>query len=130
MPKHLVQAVLDVAVAPARVGYLIREGSRDGFRRAVQEACTRWGGQTEPIVSVPVGGLVDGWWRQVVQLAGDEALVNVDESEDDALTVAGTLGLPLVPLVHIDQWRTASSFTGHPSCIDSTRSRPRPTLVV
>jgi len=123
-PEYLGQAVLDVAVAPGRVGYLIRESSRDGFRRAVQEAGTRWGGQTEPIVPVPAGGVVDGWWRQVVRLAGVEAMVNVDGPEDDALAVAGTLGLPLVPLVHIDQWRTASSFTVQPFCIDST---PEPT---
>jgi hypothetical protein len=36
-------ALFTVAVAPARAVYLIAEGSRSGFRRAVQEATTRWG---------------------------------------------------------------------------------------
>lgn len=120
MAEYLGQAVLDVAVAPGRVAYLIHEGSRDGFRRAVQETCTRWAGQTEPIFPVASGGVVADWWLQVVRLAGVEATINVDVPEDEAVVVASALGLPLLSLVHIDQQWTASAFTVHPSAIDST----------
>jgi hypothetical protein len=124
MPEHLGQAVLDVAIAPGRVAYLIHEGSRDGFRRAAQEACTRWGGQAEPIIPVAAGGTVEDWHRQVIELAGVEAVVNVNAQDDDAAIVAGTLGLPLIRLAHIDHAPVASTFTVHPSWVDSA---PTPT---
>ncbi len=125
MPEYLGQAVLDVEVAPGRVAYLISEGSREGFRRAVREACTRWGGQTEPIVPVGPGGELDDWWRQVAEIADVEAVVNVDLSEVDAAAVASTVGVPLVPLAQIDHSSSPSSFTVPPSWIDS--SPPDPT---
>jgi hypothetical protein len=124
LPEYLGQAVLDVAVVPGRVAYLIREGSRDGFRRAVQETCTRWGGQTEPIIPVSAGETPAGWWQQVVQIAGVEAVVNVDVPDADAVAFADALGLVQVPLGHIDQWPSPSSFTVHPSCVGGM---PKPT---
>lgn len=117
--EYLGQAVFDVAVSPGRVAYLIRHGSRDGFRRAVQEACTRWGGQTEPIVPVPADGPVQGWWRQVVELARVEAIVNIDVPDVEATNVASILSLPMIPLSHIDAGLVASSFTAHPSAIEN-----------
>src|SRR5437763_421356 len=56
---------MTAAVLPSRAGYLVREGSDTGFRRAVQEACTRWGGVSEPIIPVKDGGEVDAWWRRL-----------------------------------------------------------------
>lgn len=40
------------------------------------------------------------------------------------------MGLPLVPLAHIDQWRTASSFTVHPSRIDDRTPDPTQAYVI
>lgn len=90
------------AVLPARAVYLIADGSADGMRRAVREACTRWGGMTEPIIPVKPGGDVDPWWRQVAQLARVDGAVNVDADPEDAAVAAGRLGLELIPLADID----------------------------
>ena len=56
---------VQAAVLPARAVYLVADGSEGGLRRAVQEACTRWGGMTEPVVPVKPGGEIDPWWQQV-----------------------------------------------------------------
>ncbi|UKD58587.1 hypothetical protein L3Q65_18290 [Amycolatopsis sp. FU40] len=123
-PEYLGQAVLDVSIAPGRVAYLICEGSRDGFRRAVQEACTRWGGQAEPIIPVGAGGTVAEWHQQVVELAGVEAVVNIDLPDDDAATAAQALNQVLIPLAHIDNPPVASSFTVHPSWVENPPNSP------
>ena len=90
------------AVLPARAVYLVADGSTDGMRRAVREACTRWGGMTEPIIPVKPGGDVDPWWQQVAQLARADGAVNVDADPEDAAVAARRLGLDLVPLADID----------------------------
>jgi hypothetical protein len=69
---------------PARAAYLIRAGSQTGFRRAIQEASTRWAGVTEPIIPVRKGGRVDNWWKLVVETANVNATVNVDVPANDA----------------------------------------------
>jgi hypothetical protein len=78
-----------VAVLPARVAYLIGADSATGLRRAVQEACTRWGGMSEPIIPVKPGGEVEAWWQQVATAAALDEEVSVDLSPQDAAT-AGT----------------------------------------
>jgi hypothetical protein len=104
---------VQAAVLPARAVYLVADGSEGGLRRAVQEACTRWGGMTEPIVPVKPGGEIDLWWQQVVSTARGDSVVNVDADPDDAAKVAETLGLGLVPLADIDH-RGLAAFTVHP----------------
>jgi hypothetical protein len=108
--------LFEVELLPARAAYLIRAGSRTGFRRAVQEASTRWGGMCEPIVCVRRGGNFDGWTKQVVEVAKVDAVVNIDVAEDDAIKVADRLGLPLVPLSEIDRWGEAA-WTSNPSSL-------------
>jgi hypothetical protein len=103
------------AVLPARAVYLVADGSTDGMRRAVQEACTRWGGMTEPIIPVKPGGDVDPWWRQVARLARADGAVNVDLDPEDAAAAASTLGLDLVSLADIDDPAGLTGFTIHPS---------------
>lgn len=112
--EQLGQASFDVVVLPGRVGYLIRSGSKDGFRRAVQEACTRWGGATEPIVPVTPAGKLHPWWRQVVELSDVVALVAVDLTSDQADQVRSQIDLPVVPLSRIDDQQQPSSWTVHP----------------
>jgi hypothetical protein len=109
---YLGQVVLQAAVLPARAAYLIAEGSEAGFRRAVEEASSRWGGMTEPIIPVRPGGGVEDWWRQVVRLAGADAAVNVNVPDGDAAAASGQLGLELVPLARIDA-AGPSMFTVH-----------------
>jgi hypothetical protein len=98
---YLGQSVLRVAVLPARVAYLVQGGSESGVRRAVQEACTRWGGMSEPIIPVKPGGALDPWWRQVTALAAVDQLVNVDVSTDDIPAAVDALSLEVVDITDI-----------------------------
>lgn len=79
---------VQAAVLPGRAVYLVADGSEGGLRRAVQEACTRWGGMTEPIVPVEPGGEIDRWsQQQVVSTARGDSAVTVDVDPDDAAKV-------------------------------------------
>jgi hypothetical protein len=78
------------AVLPARAVYLVADGSEEGLHRAVQEACTRWGGMTEPIIPVKPGGEVDEWCEQVISLARADSAVNVDADPEDASAAGKT----------------------------------------
>lgn len=109
-------SLVKVALLPARASYLIRAGSRVGLRRAVQEASTRWGGMTEPIIPVRRNGSVDSWWRHVVETAGVEGLVDVDAGADLAQKAARSLSLPVVPLKHIDR-AGSTKWTLHPEAL-------------
>ncbi|MFJ3205576.1 hypothetical protein [Streptomyces sp. NPDC086989] len=42
--EYVGHRLIEVSVLPARVVYLIAEGSTDGFRAAVRMADLRWGG--------------------------------------------------------------------------------------
>lgn len=103
MDDYLGQASLRAAVLPSRAVYLIRAGSREGARRAIREACTRWAGATEPIIPVRSGGRVDPAMRQFVDFAKVDGAVNVDVGGDDAGSAAKNLALPLVDLQYIDR---------------------------
>ncbi|MCG7207339.1 hypothetical protein [Streptomyces arenae] len=110
---YLGQSMMQAVVLPARAAYLIRVGSEPGFRQAVQEASTRWGGMTEPILAVPDNGEIPDELRETVAAAKVEAAVNVDLDDALAQRVAAALGLPCVPIAKIDQAGPAR-FTCHP----------------
>ncbi|WP_435217121.1 hypothetical protein [Streptomyces sp. bgisy034] len=110
---YLGQSMMQAAVLPARAAYLIRVGSEPGFRQAVQEASTRWGGMTEPILAVPDNGEIPDELREIVAAAKVEAAVNVDVGDALAQRVAAALGLPCVRIAKIDQAGPAR-FTCHP----------------
>ncbi|MEU4292079.1 hypothetical protein AB0E63_27970 [Kribbella sp. NPDC026596] len=110
---------LKVAVTPARVVYLFPNGDRNEFRRAVQEASSRWAGVTEPIVPVLKNGKLRPVWEQVVEVSGVIHAVNVGCSDDDATKAAERLGLPLISITHID--RGISGRTLHWSAVADTR---------
>jgi hypothetical protein len=105
-------------VAPARAAYLVRVGSRDGFRRAVQEASTRWGGATEPILPVGDDGQLEDWVKDLLSISGVDGLVNIDLTEDEAKAASSQLGLPCVPIADIDRYGT-TSMSCHPSWVDA-----------
>lgn len=109
--------IFRAAFAPARAVYLVRPRSRDGFRRAIQEASTRWGGMAEPIIPVRKGGKIDGWWRQVTEVANVHTAVNVDLDPTDAATAAAGLQLPLVPIADLDRFGQHGAWTCHPSSL-------------
>ncbi|PRY46551.1 hypothetical protein [Umezawaea tangerina] len=120
-------AWFQVSVVPARTAYLIRAGSRTGFRRAMQEATTRWAGMTEPIIPVRRHGGIDGWWRQVVEFSGVGSVVNVDVLAEDAHAAAKLLNLPLVSLADIDRHGPAS-WSMHPLMLDDDTADFAPVL--
>ena len=114
--EYLGQEDFRMAIAPERVAYPIGEESVSGFKRAIQEACTRWGGITEPIIPVGPEVELDNQWRTVVELADVDELINVDCGERAARTVSQLLELPLVSVDAIDQ-EGPGRFTCHPSTI-------------
>jgi len=124
---YLGQGVLQAAVLPARAAYLISADRRDGFVRAVQEASTRWGGMTEPIVPVERGGRVRAAWQQFLSFAAVDGLVNVDVATADAETVGKRLQLPVVPLRSIDHYGTTAA-TCHPTAIAGAINPEQPAV--
>lgn len=113
-PDYIGPTAVRAAVLRARVVYLIADGSDSGLRRAVQEACTRWGGMTEPIVPVKPGGEFEPGYGQITSLARVDAAVNVDAPSADASAAAAELGKDLISLADIDNFGL-SAFTVHPS---------------
>ncbi|MGO4856256.1 hypothetical protein [Arthrobacter sp. 2MCAF14] len=113
------QSTLLATIVPARAAYLVQENSRDGFRRAVQEASTRWAGMTEPIVPVSGDGHIDEATRRMLDLAGVDGLVNVDLSVAEAETASEELGLPWVPLDQA-RWADPLIWTCNPAGVGTT----------
>ncbi len=104
MPEEaLGQTTARVAVLPARVAYLIAAGSRTGYRRAVQEASTRWAGMTELIVPVTSRGDIAPAWTQMIETGQIDCMVNVDVSDAAAHRAGALLRLQVVPLRMIDR---------------------------
>jgi hypothetical protein len=104
------------SVLPARAAYLIAAESEAGLRSAIQEACTRWGGMTEPIIPVRPGSDLEPWWSRVVSLSRADIAVNIDADPTEAAATARALGLDLVPLAMIDRVGIGA-FTVHPSAV-------------
>ncbi|MGW3131359.1 hypothetical protein [Streptomyces sp. NPDC001123] len=107
-------ALFKVTVRPARAAYLIAEGSRNGFRRAVQEATSRWGGQTEPIIPVREDGTIASDHRRIIEIAHVDGVVNVDAPADHAKSLAASFAMHLTPIEHIDEWGV-TKCTSHPA---------------
>jgi hypothetical protein len=120
-----IQAMIQVAVLPGRAAYLIAARSSAGFRRAVQEASTRWGGATEPIIPVSKSGVVHADWRRVIQLSNIDGLVNVDAHPKAAQTAALSLGLPLVDLRYVDH-DGVTRLNAHPTEVVAQRVSKSP----
>ncbi|MBL7488198.1 hypothetical protein I6A60_27945 [Frankia sp. AgB1.9] len=126
MPESYVgPTVVNAVLAPARALYLIAEDNKVGLIRAVQEASSRWGGVTEPIVPVSTSpeseSLVSDWYRQVAEVSQVDGAVNINLPDDLAERAAARLGLPLTPLASIDH-RGPTKWTAHPACIPSSAS--------
>ena len=107
---------LQAAVLPARAVYLVADGSTEGLRRAVQEACTRWGGMTEPIIPVKPDGDVDLSWQRLVTLARADTAVNVDVDPITAAAAAENLGMD-ASAAGRNRRVGAAAYTVHPSAV-------------
>lgn len=114
--EYLGQEEFQVALRPARVAYLVAADSDSGFRRAVQEATSRWGGRSEPIIPVQADGLIEPFWTQVFRCANVDGLVNVDIEIGLEGAISQDLGLPIVRLDLIDH-SGPGQFTCHPSAV-------------
>ena len=113
-----------VELLPSRVAYLVRSGSSSGFRRAVKEASSRWGGMKEPILRVYKNKRIEPWLVQIVELAGIDALVNIDISKFEADRISVQLGIPNVDLANIDSIRSPSGFTSNPFSLRKPGTAP------
>ncbi len=106
MASNLSQAVVHLDLRPIRLGYLVRQGSREDFRTAVLEASSRWGGIQEIIIPVRRSGAVDGLWKQILELFPVDyfcAVFPVPTATTDILQKA--FG---VPIMGLDQFQFRS----------------------
>ena len=115
--ESLGQNSIRLSVMPARAAYLVRPASGAGVRRAVQEASTRWGGITEPILPVPKNGRLAPWWKEVLRLSKVDGLVNVDCDASAAERLSDQTDLPLTDIADIDR-KGITRYTSHPFHID------------
>ena len=116
--EYLGQSIMHLAVLPARVAYLISEGSTAGLRQAVHAASSRWGGAAEPVVAVAEDGSIRALFKQIVELAGVEEAINVDLPEAAASRAAAELGLGVIPISWMGHGGE-SAFTSPPSAVAS-----------
>lgn len=103
--------VFHVDVVPSRVAYLVSDSSEAGYRQAIQEATSRWGGVSEPILPVSADGQVPAWYVQILTLAPVEALVNIDVSSDLSEQIGGSLGLAVIPVEHLNTGINPGNWT-------------------
>ncbi|MFJ7907042.1 hypothetical protein [Kitasatospora sp. NPDC096204] len=127
--EYLGQSVMEATLLPSRVAYLIATGDTEGFRQAVAEASSRWGGLTEPIVEISDTNGPTPDHLAVVNAAKVEAVVNVSASTKAAERIADGLGLPCVPLSNISQ-HPASSYTVDPAEIARIEARQAPVVAM
>lgn len=116
--EYLGQEEFQVALRPGRVAYLIASESVDGYRRAVQGACTRWGGVSEPICTVNEDGTLPPFWKQVIELANVDAIVVVDADFDAGIKIAFDLGLSAFTFEHII-YAGLGQMTCYPSVVNN-----------
>ncbi|MDJ0386006.1 hypothetical protein [Streptomyces sp. G-G2] len=95
--EYVGHRLIDVAVLPARVAYLIAEGSSDGFRAAVRAASHRWGGMTEPIIEA-TSEADSKDVAKLVRIADVQAVVNVDADASRATELGDSWKLPVVAI--------------------------------
>lgn len=116
--EYLGQSIMHLAVLPARVVYLISEGSTIGLRQAVHAASSRWGGAAEPIIPIAEDGSIRPLYKQIVELAGVEEAINVDLPETTASRAVAELGLSSIPISWMHHGGE-SAFTSPPSAVAS-----------
>ena len=114
--EYLGQEQFLFAMRPGRCAYLIADQSESGFRRAVSESCTRWGGVSEPILPVDADGTLAPLWRQLLGFANVDQLINVDLDRALSKKVSEANDLTVVELSQINSGGVAS-FTCHPSAV-------------
>lgn len=108
--NYLGQDVLLGGLAPSRVAYVIAHGDEAAFRRAVQTASARWGGEGEPIVQLTPSG-ISAADRSVLTQARVEALVPIGLSFDQEASAETGAGLRLVAAPRLAQdARTRHSY--------------------
>ncbi|MFD9271196.1 hypothetical protein ACFWB1_30920 [Streptomyces goshikiensis] len=95
--EYVGHRLIEVAVLPARVAYLIAEGSSDGFRAAVRAATHRWGGMTEPIIEM-TSEMDNEAVAKLVRIADVQAVVNVDTDASRAAQLGDSWKLPVVAI--------------------------------
>ena len=98
-PDLLGQRQVDFALRPIRLAYLVRKGSVDHFRRAVDEASSRWGGITELIIPFNDEGVPDPYWLSALELAQPDYFAIPDSVRVDIrAAISDRLHRELTPL--------------------------------
>lgn len=106
MSEYVGQGLANFDVRPKRAAYLIPPRRTRPFLDAVERACSRWGGITEPIVTVSPGGRVPAAWRQIVQEAAPDVIFNHGPMSDEARRqVHAEVGTSPIDIRHEDRPR-------------------------
>jgi hypothetical protein len=108
--EYLGEQALEVAAAPPRNAYVIRQGDRAAFESAVREASSRWAGVTEPIIPMRKNGKIDPGWLELLDISRIETLVNVGCDESVTESLAKNRDLNHVPYSQIE-------FAPHPQAM-------------
>lgn len=124
---------LTATTLPARAAYLIRAGSRKGFRRAAQEASTRWGGMAEPIIPVRKNGEIDAWWRQVIEISHIDGFVDIDCGAELAKIAVSKIfpqdASSVTPVADIDRYGQ-TKYSTHPAALRTEGYTQTPTIPI
>ena len=92
--QYLGEAAIDVTVEPSRAVFLFPTGDRRAFRKALQEASSRWAGLLQPIVPISPTGRVQGGWRQMVETMDVTSAITVGCSTEASTAACAALELP------------------------------------
>lgn len=98
--EHLGNQVVTVDFRPTVAAWLIPTNDRTGLQRAVRGAARRWGGIGEPIIPVSPTGVVQPFWRRVLDVLRPDLAVNVGLDSSSAARAAG--GLQVVSETQFD----------------------------
>jgi ribosomal protein S27E len=77
MTEPLGQSVVNLDIRPLRAAYMVPHRNGAAFSRAVLIACDRWGGLQEPIVPVSPRGRIRPLWKQLLEIAHPDVMVDI-----------------------------------------------------
>jgi DNA-binding Lrp family transcriptional regulator len=101
--EYLGSGVVNFDIRPLRFAYVIHEGSREDFARAVAEASSRWGGMQEPILlAAEDGALLPRSKALLDQFPPDHFVAAGTFSRDAMARLEQAVGAPVIPILRVD----------------------------
>jgi len=121
---YLESAEATVVWRPLRFAYLVRPGSRTDLKRAIEYACTEWGGISHPILAPDKRGRVAPLHLQIAHTLKPDAVINIGHLDTRRVErLASAIGAD-------PNLADSHSFGLHPLAIDTTADQRARTLIV